>query len=49
MPLNPLQFTAALAALAGPGLVREIAGRKRNRLFSYFPYLDVLQQGREPL
>lgn len=30
-------------------LVREITGRKRGRVFSYVPYLDVLQQGMEPL
>ena len=41
--------TAALAALAEIGLVQEITGRRRNRVFSYAPYLEVLQQGMEPL
>jgi Fic family protein len=41
--------TAALTALAELGLVSEITGRKRNRVFSYVPYLEVLQQGTEPL
>jgi hypothetical protein len=29
--------------------VREVTGRKRGRVFSYIPYLEVLQQGMEPL
>ena len=41
--------TGALAALVDLGLVREVTGRKRNRVFSYVPYLEVLQQGMEPL
>lgn len=41
--------TSALAALVTLGLVREVTGRKRNRVFSYVPYLEVLQQGTEPL
>jgi len=41
--------TSAIAALTDLGLVREITGRKRGRVFSYGPYLDVLQQGTEPL
>jgi len=41
--------TNSLAALADLGLVREITGRKRGRVFSYVPYLEVLSQGMEPL
>jgi Fic family protein len=41
--------THSLAALKELGLVREITGRRRGRVFSYGPYLDVLQQGMEPL
>ena len=41
--------TSSLAALADLGLVREITGRKRGRVFSYAPYVEVLQQGMEPL
>lgn len=41
--------TGALAALTDLELVREITGRKRGRVFAYGPYLDVLQQGMEPL
>jgi Fic family protein len=41
--------TDSLKALANLGLVSEITGRKRGRVFRYGPYLDVLQQGMEPL
>jgi DNA-binding MarR family transcriptional regulator len=41
--------TDSLEAMERLGLVREITGRKRGRVFSYAPYLEVLQQGMEPL
>ena len=41
--------TNALAALKEHGIVQEITGRKRGRVFSYAAYLDLLQQGMEPL
>lgn len=41
--------TSSLAAMTGLGLVREITGRRRGKVFSYGPYLDVLAQGTEPL
>jgi DNA-binding MarR family transcriptional regulator len=41
--------TSSIAALAELGLVREITGRRRGRVFAYGPYLDLLQQGTEPL
>lgn len=41
--------SAALAGLMRLGIVREITGRRRNRLFSYEEYLGLLQQGTEPL
>jgi hypothetical protein len=31
------------------GLVRETTGKQRNRLFVYSGYLDILNQGTEPL
>jgi Fic family protein len=42
-------ITDSLRAMEQLQLVREITGRKRGRVFSYVPYLDVLQQGMEPL
>ena len=38
-----------LAVLQGVGIVREVTGRKRNRLFSYVPYIEILSEGTEPL
>jgi Fic family protein len=37
----------ALSALAKAGIVREITGKKRNRLFSYDRYLEILREGTE--
>lgn len=36
---------SALAALATAGIVREITGRKRNRLYAYERYLAILREG----
>ena len=41
--------TNSLAMLRELGMVSEVTGRKRGRVFSYGPYLDVLQLGMEPL
>lgn len=38
-----------LTELTTAGLVREITGRQRGRLFSYEPYLRILSEGTEPL
>jgi Fic family protein len=42
-------ITAALAHLQKLGIVREMTGRQRNRLFIYKKYLDILNEGTEPL
>lgn len=31
------------------GLVRELTGKKRNRLFAYAKYLEILSEGTEPV
>jgi Fic family protein len=41
--------TAALVQLAKLGIVREVTGRRRSRLFVYQELLDLLQEGDEPL
>ena len=41
--------TAAIAGLTRLDIVREITGRRRNRLFSYEAYLKLLQEGTEPI
>lgn len=38
-----------LRHLAGKRLVKELTGQKRNRLFSYWRYLDILNEGTEPI
>ena len=40
---------SALVALADLGIVREVTGRRRNRLFSYSDYLKILSEGTEPI
>ena len=39
----------SLEALQRAGIVTEITGRKRNRVFSYAPYVRILSEGTEPL
>ena len=39
----------AIDALAALGIVRELTGRKRDRVFAYDRYLAVLNEGAEPL
>jgi len=39
----------AVEALERLGIVREITGRKRERVFAYGAYLDILNEGAEPL
>jgi Fic family protein len=38
-----------LVALGDAGIVRELTGRRRNRLFSYEAYLRILSEGTDPL
>jgi Fic family protein len=39
----------AIEALEKLGMVREITGRKRERVFAYGRYLDILNEGTQPL
>lgn len=41
--------STALSNLESLGIVREATGRARNRLFTYGRYLEILEQGTEPL
>ncbi|MBL8222857.1 MAG: hypothetical protein JNL62_26700, partial [Bryobacterales bacterium] len=40
---------AAVEHLQELGVLREITGRRRSRLFAYGSYLDILNEGTEPL
>jgi Fic family protein len=40
---------AAFSHLAGLGIVREVTGKRRDRLFAYTDYLAILAEGCEPL
>ncbi|RMG34245.1 MAG: Fic family protein, partial [Methanobacteriota archaeon] len=39
----------SVEALVNAGILREITGQKRNRVFAYEKYLDILNEGTEPL
>lgn len=41
--------TSSMKHLQSLGIVTEITGRRRNRMFSYKRYLDVLNEGTEPI
>lgn len=47
--LSAPTVNAALADLEKMGLVEEITGRKRGRVFSYQRYLAILSEGTDPL
>lgn len=41
--------TKGMNALVELGIVRELTGRRRNRVFAYDRYLSILNEGIEPL
>ena len=41
--------TSALRHLERMGIVREVTGKQRGRVFVYDAYLKILEQGTEPL
>jgi len=41
-------ITRALEALQQEGIIKEVSGRKRYRLFAYEKYLDLMRKGTEP-
>ncbi len=42
-------ITSTIARLSDSGIVREITGRRRGRIFSYTSYLQILAEGTDPL
>ncbi len=46
--LSPATINTCLKQLEGISIVSELTGRKRNRLYAYSRYIDVMNQGTEP-
>lgn len=47
--LSPPTVDKSINHLISLGILRELTGRKRNRLFCYSAYLELLNRGTEPL
>ena len=45
--ITPATVNKVLNHLVELGIVRELTAKKRNRLFSYAKYIDILNQGTE--
>lgn len=45
--ITPATVNKYLRLLGDLGIVRELTERKRNRIFSYHAYIDILNQGTE--
>jgi Fic family protein len=45
--LSPATVNACLRELVQLGIVKEVTGRKRNRLYSYVEYIRIMNQGTE--
>lgn len=41
--------TKAMQTLVAAGIARELTGKRRNRIFVYDAYLNVLNEGGQPL
>lgn len=46
---SPSSVNGALSRLEQAGIVNEVTGRKRNRLYAYGKYLEILNEDTEPL
>jgi Fic family protein len=47
--INRTSITRAFDEMAEIGMVEEITGQKRNRIYAYREYLDILADGTDPL
>jgi Fic family protein len=45
--LTPATVNKSLSHLEDLGIVKEITNRKRNRIFSYAAYIDIMGRGTE--
>ena len=49
LALSPPTIRAAVRALEALGIVNEVTGQQRHRVFAYQQYLDILSEGAQPL
>lgn len=49
LALSPPTIRAAVRALEELGIVNEVTGQQRHRVFAYQQYLDILSEGAQPL
>lgn len=49
LPLSEPTVAASLRHLEELGIVRELSGRSRNRIWAYTEYLSILNEGTEPI
>jgi Fic family protein len=49
LPISEPTVTTAINHLLRIGILRELTGRPRNKLFAYDEYLTILSEGTEPL
>ena len=47
--LSPPTIRSAVRALEDLGIVNELTGQQRHRVFAYQQYLDILSEGAQPL
>ena len=45
--LSPATVNACLRELEKISIVKELTGQKRNRLYSYYQYINIINQGAE--
>jgi Fic family protein len=45
--ITPATVNKSLGHLERLGIIRELTSRKRNRIFSYARYLEIMNQGTE--
>ncbi len=49
LALSPPTIRAAITTLSDMGIVNELTGKRRHRVFAYQAYLEILSEGAQPL
>jgi len=47
--LSPATVNSCLKQLKNIGIIKELTGRKRGRIFSYSKYIEIMNKGTEPI